>query len=309
MSYDDKVLLPPFQLNGTIFPRDIGGMILRFVIDFPEDRTRNLYFPFQEFVFIACRVVCKTWHGLLNKELFTQFDRNVNLIFNVLFDKTSHFFKYYKMLPYLISLRYPICSNAISSSVSILVAAIDDPEMLKIVLLYDELADLSSIWYAAIESDSIETVKYLMPAVLFNHELMKKSLRIALVVCGTIEMLQFIYTSFPKVQFIPAVMDYESNTRYKTKDAWPQKFDWIVKTFDLKMIQQWCKELILFGNFKLVKHFIIQTEMCAIETCDYLSQDNRNYNGKQKSELHSAIMHLCGCEESHCNNNNKKAKH
>lgn len=56
---DNRPKLPPFQLCGVVFPRDIGRMILQLLL---KSDVRSL------FVRVA-RSVCKTWHQLLPKSL------------------------------------------------------------------------------------------------------------------------------------------------------------------------------------------------------------------------------------------------
>ena len=58
---DDRPKLPPFELCGVVFPRDVAGMILQCLLK-SDVNLRSL------FVRVA-RSVCKTWHQLLPKSL------------------------------------------------------------------------------------------------------------------------------------------------------------------------------------------------------------------------------------------------
>lgn len=90
--WESRPRLPPFELNGFVFPRDVGRMIIRFVcsttwlraycclnracnndwskrcerVNLAIECVRDIrrFEMFHEFHFLSAKLVCKTWNEL-----------------------------------------------------------------------------------------------------------------------------------------------------------------------------------------------------------------------------------------------------
>jgi hypothetical protein len=72
--FEDRPVLPPFQLSGQVFPRDVGRLILHKLVNQSQFSLVEVISVNEQFVTMlslnlkqvrCARSVCKTWHQLL----------------------------------------------------------------------------------------------------------------------------------------------------------------------------------------------------------------------------------------------------
>ncbi len=269
---------PPFLLNGTFFPRDIGRMILHLVCG-------DMSFAWQELAFLCMRMVCTTWHAMLHIEMRLQRKGNMNRVVGNMFN-TPIGRNYVSMTRLLVDTwHYPIAHNGFRAVVE--AAGANSVEHFLFLLSRDKDADLRKCWYAALKHGAMDVINALLPAIRFSTALKERAFAHALYLASSVRIVADVYDFF-KPDSIPTAISLEVKSTHK---RWPPIFDFLAKKFSVNQIDYWQLRMIADSAPELVIQMCLYQKRASKDVCSALVYNNLHV-------VHSRLFSFCDCQKS-----------
>ncbi len=275
----------PFSLNGFIFPRDVGRLILHTGLKDCKDPIEH------EILLILWRTVCKTWHAMLEVALLKQLDRNKRLLFELY----EEYECYNDAASYFVSLGYSLKymtrdfgyhGRKLYHGTSIRAAEADDVDALRAMIPLEPRLKPLDIWETAIRNDSLATLEFMIPVILFHHGTMADSLRRALYTANTYETVEIILSAFPLPKKIPLPSVYYVISD-ASSDKWFDIIDLFHEKFDGRVITTWLINISI-ENRNLVRDLLLHVGEVDRRMCQHLKRNS--------PWIHNRVSSICECE-------------
>jgi hypothetical protein len=268
---------PSFTLSNTWFPRDIGNMILQWVVG-PLGTTNEIL------SFLSCRMVCRIWHTFLPRSMLTRTNGAAERVIDSVYSSDHDFIS---MAQQLINWNYPIwyaCEEiaAFKYTIGIFVQAYRraKPEHLR----------WSMIWKSALKSGNGEIMSYMCPVIIIqNHA--RTAFDFALSYARDAKTFKYAIKLLPKQHSIPCVGSIRTFV-----------VDVLFEEFGMDRIVEWQLSMINNQQYGIVQQTILHFNACSEYICRRL-----DYN-LYHDEFHKSIGNVCHCGKYATHRRSKRIK-